>query len=186
MSEQSGVGPLTIYLDIDGVVTTVGYQRQAGKDRLDPAQVARVAALVRDFDAKVVVSSTWRVDDCRPTLVEAGLPERCFHPDWRTAILPTSRDPETGGMRPAEQAGRGEEIAEHATRNRIMHYLVLDDVEVGAAHAGWHVRPEAEIGLCETDAILARRLLTAMVEAQHGTDNTCAGSSAADLRSGRD
>jgi hypothetical protein len=186
LGEQRGVGPLTIYLDIDGVVTTVGYQRQAGKDRLDPAQVARVAALVRDFDAKVVVSSTWRVDDCRPILVEAGLPETCFHPDWRTAILPTSRDPETGGMRPAEQAGRGDEIAEHATRNRIPNYLILDDVEVGAAHAGRHVRPEAEFGLSEADAILARRLLTGMADPNRRIGETGADFSAADLRSGRD
>ena len=154
--------PLTVYLDVDGVVTTVGYQRQAGKDKLNPTQVALVAALVRDFDAKVVVSSTWRVDDCRPTLVEAGLPDNCFHPDWRTAILPTSRNAATGAMLPAEQARRGDEITEHATRNRITHYLVLDDVEVGAAHAGRHVRPRAENGLGEADGALARSLLARM------------------------
>lgn len=149
----------TIYLDVDGVVTTVAYQRRAGKDRLDPAQIARVAALVQMFDAQVVVSSTWRVADCRPTLVEAGLPEGCFHPDWRTAILPTSRDDETGGMLPAERARRGDEIAEHASRNRITNYLVLDDVDVGPAHAGRHVRPDAERGLSEADNDLARQLL---------------------------
>ena len=149
----------TLYLDVDGVVTTVAYQRRAGKDRLDPAQIARVAALVQMFDAQVVVSSTWRVADCRPTLVEAGLPEGCFHPDWRTAILPTSRDDETGGMLPAERARRGDEIAEHASRNRITNYLVLDDVDVGPAHAGRHVRPDAERGLSEADNDLARQLL---------------------------
>lgn len=162
MSERTGAGALTIYLDVDGVVTTVDFQRQAGKDRLNPAQVALVAALVREFDAKVVVSSTWRVDDCRPTLVEAGLSEDCFHPDWRTAILPTSRNAETGAMLPAEQAGRGDEITEHASRNHITHYLVLDDVEVGPAHAGRHVRPVAELGLSEAEGILARDLLAGM------------------------
>ena len=116
LNERRGAGLPTVYLDVDGVVTTAGYQRQAGKDRLNPDQVAIVAALVREFDARVVVSSTWRIADCRPTLVEAGLPENCFHPDWRTAILPTSRDAETGGMLPAERAGRGDEIAEHAPR----------------------------------------------------------------------
>ncbi|TXN07374.1 hypothetical protein FV222_02415 [Methylobacterium sp. WL103] len=162
MNEHRGAAPLTIYLDVDGVVTTVGYQRQAGKDRLNPTQVALVAGLVTEFDAKVVVSSTWRVDDCRPTLVKAGLPETCFHPDWRTAILPTSRDAETGGMLPAERAGRGDEIAEHAARNRILDYLVLDDVAVGPAHAGRHVRPIAESGLSEADVAQARRLLAGM------------------------
>lgn len=162
MNEHRGVAPLTIYLDVDGVVTTVGYQQQAGKDSLNPTQVALVADLVREFDAKVVVSSTWRVDDCRPTLVKAGLPEACFHPDWRTAILPTSRDAETGSMLPAERAGRGNEIAEHAARNCISDYLVLDDVVVGPAHAGRHVRPIAEFGLSETDVAQARRLLAGM------------------------
>lgn len=162
LNERRGAALPTVYLDVDGVVTTVGYQQQAGKDRLNPVQVALVAGLVREFDARVVVSSTWRIDDCRPTLVEAGLPAGCFHADWRTAILPASWDTETGGMLPAERAGRGEEIAEHATRNRITHYVVLDDVEVGPAHAGRHVRPVAERGLCEADRILARNLLAGM------------------------
>jgi hypothetical protein len=149
-----------LYLDVDGVVTTVGYQRHAGKDALDPSLIAVVAALVREFDAKVVVSSTWRVADCRPTLVEAGLPDDCFHRDWHTAILPSSRDPATGDMLPAEDAGRGDEIAEHAARNGIERYLVLDDVDVGPAHAGRHIRPVAERGLSEADLRQARLLLS--------------------------
>lgn len=162
MNSGSQEEPPTVYLDVDGVVTTVGYQRRVGKDRLNPAQVALVASLVREFDARVVVSSTWRVEDCRPALIEAGLPETCFHSDWRTAILPTSRDAKTGAMLPAEQAGRGNEINEHATRNRITDYLVLDDVEVGPVHAARHVRPVAEFGLSEADGVLARSLLAEM------------------------
>ena len=159
MNQHDGAGPPTIYLDIDGVVTTVAYQRTAGKDRLNPAQIARIAALVREFDARIVVSSTWRVADCRPTLVDAGLPEDCFHPDWHTAILPTSQDLETGAMLAAEHARRGDEIAEHVKRNRITKYLVLDDVPVGPAHAGQHVQPNAEDGLSESDSILASSIL---------------------------
>lgn len=160
MDGHGGAGRPTIYLDVDGVVTTVTYQRHAGQDTLNPVQVARVAALVREFGARVVVSSTWRVADCRPTLIDAGLPADCFHSDWCTAILPTSRDPETGEMLPAERAGRGGEIAEHAARNGITDYLILDDVEVGPAHAGHHVRPDATHGLREADGVLARRLLS--------------------------
>ncbi|MDX7952113.1 HAD domain-containing protein [Lichenihabitans sp. Uapishka_5] len=159
MHDQNEREPLTLYLDIDGVVTTAAYQRKAGKDKLDPAAVAIVAALMRDFGAVVVVSSTWRVADCRPTLVEAGLPEDRFHADWRTAIPATSRDPETGAMLPAERARRGEEIADHASRNGITRYLVLDDVEIGDAHAGRHVKPNPERGLTEAEASLARSLV---------------------------
>ncbi|CAA2107611.1 hypothetical protein MBUL_04247 [Methylobacterium bullatum] len=186
MNEHGGAAPLTVYLDVDGVLTTVSYQRRAGKDRLDPAQVALVAGLVREFDARVVVSSTWRVDDCRPTLIEAGLPETCFHPDWRTAIVPTSRDAETGGMLPAERAGRGDEITEHATRNRITDYLVLDDVEVGPAHAGRHVRPAAELGLSRADGVLARRLLAGMDDARRTLGRNGSRPATTDLHSCRD
>lgn len=168
MDERSGREPLTLYLDIDGVVTTAGYQRRAGKDRLDPAEVAIVAALVRDLGGRVVVSSTWRVADCRPTLVEAGLPEGCFHADWRTAIPATSRDPATGAMLPAEQARRGDEIADHAARNGVTRYLVLDDVDVGPAHGGRHVRPDPETGLTEAGGALARELLARLDASAHG------------------
>lgn len=162
MDDAGGHEPLTVYLDIDGVVTTAGYQGRAGQDKLDPAAMAVVAGLVRDLGARVVVSSTWRVADCRPTLVEAGLPEGCFHPDWRTAISPGSRDPQTGGMLPAELASRGDEVAEHATRNRIARYLVLDDVDVGPAHGGRHVRPDPETGLTQADDATARQLVARM------------------------
>ena len=162
MDEGDGREPLTLYLDIDGVVTTAGYQRRAGKDRLDPAAMAVVAALVRDFGARIVVSSTWRVDDCRATLVAGGLPGECFHPDWRTAIPDSSRDPETGAMLAADRAGRGGEIAEHARRNGIARYLVLDDVDVGPAHGGRHVRPDPAVGLAAADGRLARNLVRRM------------------------
>lgn len=160
MDDRDGREPLTIYLDIDGVVTTAAFQRRAGQDRIDPASMAVVAALVRDLDGRIVVSSTWRVDDCRPTLVAAGLPPGCFHADWRTAIPPSSRDPDTGGMLAAERAGRGGEIAEHAARNGIARYLVLDDVDVGAGHEGRHVRPDPEAGLTEADGAFARDLVS--------------------------
>lgn len=164
MSESDGTECLTIYLDVDGVVTTPDYQRSAGKDRLDPAAMAIVAALVRDLRAKIVVSSTWRIEDCRPTLVEAGLPQGCFHPDWRTAIPDSSRDPDTGRMLSADRAMRGDEISEHAARNRITRYLVLDDVDVGRAHDGRHVRPDPTRGLTEAEGVLARELLVSLEE----------------------
>lgn len=182
LDDHAAAEPPTLYLDIDGVVTTVGYQCRAGKDALNPSQIAIVAALVREFEAKVVVSSTWRVADCRATLVEAGLPADSFHADWRTAILPTSRDPLTGGMLPAEEAGRGGEISEHAVRNRIGRYLVLDDVDVGPAHAGRHVRPPAERGLSEPDFSLARRILASMDPRARSTLSSGASQPSADLR----
>lgn len=159
MDTEDGHEPLTLYLDVDGVVTSTGYQERAGKDHLDPACMAIVAGLVRDLPARVVVSSTWRVDDCRPALVEGGLPEGCFHDDWKTAILPTSRDPATGDMLPAEDASRGYEVTEHARRNGISRYLVLDDVDVGPAHEGHHVRPDPGTGMTRADDRHARELV---------------------------
>lgn len=162
MDEGEWIEPVTVYLDIDGVVTTAEYQRRAGQDRLDPARMAIVAALVRDLGGRVVVSSTWRVDDCRSALVAGGLPPGCFHPDWRTAIPASSQDPGTGAMLAADRAGRGDEIAEHAARNAIARYLVLDDVDVGPAHAGRHVRPDPTHGITAAEGALARALVARM------------------------
>ena len=56
MNERRGAGPPTVYLDVDSVVTTVGYQKQAGKDWLNPVQVALVAVLVQKFgDVRVSI-----------------------------------------------------------------------------------------------------------------------------------
>ena len=65
-------------------------------------------------------------------------------------------------MLPAEQARRGDEIADHAARNRIERYLVLDDVDVGPAHGGRHVRPDPEKGITEAEGALARELVARM------------------------
>ena len=73
-------------------------------------------------------------------------------------------------MLSAERAERSDEITEHATRNRIRDYLVLDDVAVGPAHAGRHVRPVAEFGLSEADRVLARRLLAGMRDVRRTVD----------------
>lgn len=88
-------------------------------------------------------------------------------------------------MLPAERARRGDEIAEHATRNHITHYLILDDVEVGPVHTGRHVRPVAEHGLREADDLLARTLLAGMEDARRMMGQTGSFHVPADLRSSR-
>lgn len=65
-------------------------------------------------------------------------------------------------MLPADQANRGEEIAEHITRNHVTRYLVLDDVDLGPAHAGRHVRPDPERGITKADGAFARKLMARM------------------------
>ena len=51
------------------------------------------------------------------------------------------------------------------SRHLDVRYLVLDDVDVGPAHAGHHVRPDPERGLTAADGALARALAARMAGA---------------------
>ena len=150
---------LVFYVDVDGVLTSAGYQAVAGDGAVDPVPMGLLADLVRRHGALVVVSSTWRkMPDCRGVLVAAGLPPGRFHHDWATAILPGSVDA-SGAMRAADLADRGGEIAEHVARNGIGRYVILDDVDCGPRYAGRQVRPDASVGLTPADAKLADGLV---------------------------
>jgi hypothetical protein len=67
-----------LFLDFDGVLNSYEFMRSSpGRlDRLDPAAVSRLNAIVDRSGAKVVISSTWRLkrslDEIRRLLAELG------------------------------------------------------------------------------------------------------------------
>src|SRR5689334_1687229 len=67
-----------IFLDFDGVLNSLAFLRKepGPLDRLDPAAVARLSALAQRSGAKVVISSSWRLqrslDDLRHLLRSLG------------------------------------------------------------------------------------------------------------------
>ena len=62
-----------IFLDIDGVLNTTKTRKVFGRDFIDDILVALVAKIVNETQAKVVLSSTWRIEEKDKRLVEQAL-----------------------------------------------------------------------------------------------------------------
>lgn len=87
-----------IFLDMDGVLVTLRrfHAQKAkglpsfGANGIDPECVANLNALVAASEAKIVVSSTWRLNRTRASfsdIFEAVGVTAALHPDWRTVRL---------------------------------------------------------------------------------------------------
>jgi hypothetical protein len=107
-----------IFLDIDGVLNgervILSSPDRRGFSHLDPISIGLVRQLCRTAAAKIVVSSTWRLDDgIIHQLLLAGFCKTEIHPDFRTARL--------NGI-------RGEEIALWLEQHpEVTHHVCLDD-----------------------------------------------------------
>jgi hypothetical protein len=107
-----------IFLDIDGVLNgervILSSPDNRGFSYLDPISIGLVRQLCRTAEAKIVVSSTWRLDDfVLHQLKLAGFCHTDFHSDFRTARL--------DGI-------RGKEVARWLEQHpEVTHYVCLDD-----------------------------------------------------------
>jgi hypothetical protein len=121
-----------LFLDFDGVLNHTGTnQRHNGFVGLDPANVARLNAVMREVpETRIVISSTWRlqhgVAELRGLLSEAGFE----HPRAVVGKTPGWKESATGSIVGAHPT-RGHEIqawidAEPAAPTAI---AILDDAE---------------------------------------------------------
>jgi hypothetical protein len=125
-----------IFLDIDGVLNTgiyaihyfeickhFGLSRKDAKDlrhglrdefgsHFDPRTVQLLEYIVKETDAKIVVSSTWR---------HSGIEQMKLM--WEMRDLPS----EVIGVTPFLNTERGEEIAEYLRENEVDSYVIIDD-----------------------------------------------------------
>ena len=110
-----------IFLDIDGVMNSERYYKSVdrkikGWSRFDPTAVILIKKLIEEFDAKIVISSTWRfgaVEMLKDELVKAGL-IKYLHKDWKTPQIYPSH--------------RGSEINMWLEKHKdIENYVIIDD-----------------------------------------------------------
>lgn len=99
-----------IFLDIDGVLNcqkTV--ERFHGFISVDPLLVKRLNRILKETDAKIVLSSTWRLfEDNKEILEKANIKYIDITPDFHTT--------------------RGEEISDWLSRHpEVERYVILDD-----------------------------------------------------------
>jgi len=78
-----------LFLDIDGVLNTHKSIGQFGTDFIDRAMVTLVARIVQVTGAKIVLSSTWRVDDKDRALVVRELNQHGLELHACTPVLST-------------------------------------------------------------------------------------------------
>ncbi len=117
-----------IYLDIDGVLCTHRASAAIGEtgtmDYLDPIACKLVERLITEFEAKVVISSTWRLTHSKREMYQLF---RCaghhviadaLHERW------TTPHPRTGKRRGHEIEISLSEIENH---EHVTAYVILDD-----------------------------------------------------------
>jgi hypothetical protein len=137
-----------LFLDIDGVLNSRAW-KPTNLHGVDPNAVKRVQDIVAKSDAKVVLSSTWRlVDELIVELLKAGVPIYDKTPDL------ASRE---GGLRP-----RSEEIEAWLNEHpEVTEYAILDD-DADAGYGGLapqFIRIDERYGLQDTDAQKVLELL---------------------------
>lgn len=167
-----------IFLDFDGVLNSDAWRVQknrAPRDpaidiatldnneryalrSLDPAAVRTLEVIVRRLDARVVVSSSWRLDFSVPQL-------NWFlqYHGFTDVLLGTTPDCTRWGKRGAGvPRTRGGEIAVWlaALNAEAVEYVILDDEPIGnlGGHGDRLYKLDPAVGLCDTDvdAIIAR------------------------------
>ncbi|MBK9263799.1 MAG: hypothetical protein IPM54_28850 [Polyangiaceae bacterium] len=137
-----------VFLDFDGVLNSLSdIAFGLGSSCFNAAAIERLNAIVRRSSAKVVVSSTWRVqhtmDELRVLLANAGFDGEIIgctpvhsHDDARGL-------PDIGFIRCQEiQAW----IDAHPTP--LTSFVILDDLELEPM-AAYHVKTDLEVGLCD-------------------------------------
>lgn len=107
-----------IFLDIDGVLNTPKLIKKFGFDFIDDILVALVARIVNETGAKIVLSSTWRIEEKDRKIVERNLGNHNLEIHDCTPVLkPENR----------MWVERREEIQTWIENNEVTKFAIIDD-----------------------------------------------------------
>lgn len=112
-----------LFLDIDGVLNTPKMTGRFGVDFVDNILVALVARIVKETDCKIVLSSTWRIDEKDRMLATRELGEQGLTIHDCTPVITRSGGWESGGS-----VRRHEEIQAWLDQNPVDRFAILDDM----------------------------------------------------------
>jgi hypothetical protein len=131
-----------IFLDIDGVLNSAQYyktvdSRKKDWKRFDPKVVTLLIKLIEEFNAKIVISSTWRfgaISQLNDELKKSGL-KKYLHKNWKTPQIYPSH--------------RGTEIKMWLEKHSgVLNYLIFDDdVNILDDQMEHYVKTNIETGL---------------------------------------
>ena len=134
-----------IFLDIDGVLNTMRFMREANNPFvMNPASVALLRRVVEATGALIVISSSWRhgadwEERIHIVFANAG---------WDNPPI-IGRTPE-----PDINCGRGREIATWLESNPANDFVIVDDevFDMLPEHRNHIVRCDGNLGFCDTHA----------------------------------
>lgn len=121
-----------IFLDIDGVLNTHKSVGRLGFDFIDHILVALVARIIEETQAKIVLSSTWRIDEKDRTTVANALAEYGLEIHDLTPVM--------------YQEQRRVEIQAWLDQNHVERFAILDD-DPAAEIQGNFFRTNENLGL---------------------------------------
>ena len=125
-----------VFLDIDGVLNTPKLIKKFGFDFIDDILVALVAKIVRETNAEIVLSSTWRIEDKNKKLVDQALARHGLEIFDSTPVMKVE-----GGW-----VERHEEIRAWLENKQVQKFAIIDDWE-DAAIEGSFFKTDENIGL---------------------------------------
>lgn len=130
-----------IFLDVDGVLNTPKLIRSFGFHHIDDILVALVARIVRETDARIVLSSTWRVNEKNRKLVEDALARHGLVIFGCTPVIRRSEGWTGDGW-----VRRHEEIQAWLRANEAVSFAIIDDWE-DAEIVGSFFQTDEDLGL---------------------------------------
>ena len=120
-----------IFLDIDGVLNSSRTAVAFGKDwlrKFDPVSVQMLHRVVSNADAKIVISSTWRLFDGWREVIIGSLIEAGWPTDNTGSIIYSRTTTDTDEWILNTEKSRGEEIAEWLDEHpEFIDYIIIDD-----------------------------------------------------------
>lgn len=111
-----------IFLDIDGVLNTPKTIRKFGFNFIDDILVALVARIVRETEAKIVLSSSWRIETKDLGIAKDALAQHNLEIHDCTPRI----------ERPFEEGNwvrRSEEIQSWIDQNEVTAFAIIDDCD---------------------------------------------------------
>lgn len=119
-----------IFLDVDGVLNTPTTIRKFGFDFVDDILVALLARIVRETGSKIVLSSTWRVDEKDKFTIKQALSRHGLEIHDVTPILTERSPPENADWDSWDGwLKRSEEIQMWLDSQTVEKFAILDDLE---------------------------------------------------------
>jgi hypothetical protein len=164
--QERKVASNIIFLDMDGVLCTPRACIAAGNkgcwSYLDPIACLLLRRLCEDFDARLVISSTWRLGDINHLSFASILNAAC--PNLGTYVLRSDqewRTPQFLEHYPDPDNRRGSEIRDWLKRNDLITkmFIILDDDSDISPYENFHVKCDVYDGLTFQAYIKARSLL---------------------------